>query len=165
MSDYLVQRILSSDRITLHTSSEIVAFAGKASLERVTWKEDGLEITRPICNVFVMIGANPNSDWLRGTIEMDAAGFVLSDITNGSLFSTSMPGVFAVGDVRSRSIKRVAAAAGEGSAVVADVHNFLSTRPELIEPTFRPSLSGLQDETLRSAHSDRLITRLRPAWE
>ncbi len=80
MSDYLIGRINSSSRITLHTRTEIVALAGNRSLEVVTWKnlQTGETETRPIRRVFLMLGAVPNTDWLRGCIEMDEKGFILT---------------------------------------------------------------------------------------
>ena len=89
------------------------------------------------CALFVMIGAEPCSAWLRGTIALDARGFVMTGselpvddpAKPRSAFETSERGVFAVGDVRSGSIKRVASAVGEGSVVVADVHRYLETTP------------------------------------
>jgi thioredoxin reductase (NADPH) len=126
MSDYLVQRIERSDRITLHTQTEITALAGDAFLREVTWtnSESGESETRPVTSVFVMIGAAPNSEWLRGCLELDRQGFVLTG-KDGSSFATSVRGIYAVGDVRSGSVKRVASGVGEGSVVVQAVHAYL----------------------------------------
>ncbi|HEX2529724.1 MAG TPA: FAD-dependent oxidoreductase [Geminicoccus sp.] len=133
MSDYLVQRIASSPKITLHARSEITALEGDAMLRRVTWtnRVTGDEQTHQVGNVFVMIGAEPNTDWLDGCLELDAKGFVLTgqDPDGRALsspFSTNRPGIFAVGDVRAGSVKRVASGVGEGSVVVAAVHQFLN---------------------------------------
>lgn len=132
MSDYLIQRIQQSPRITLHTRTEIAALHGDPRLERVTWRnrDNGESETRPICNVFVMIGAEPNTDWLNGCLELDAKGFVVTGKSSdgmvpGSPFETTRPGIFAVGDVRSGSVKRVASGVGEGSVVIQAVHRFL----------------------------------------
>lgn len=131
MSQYLISRIESSSRITLHTDSEIVRLEGESSLESVAWanrKSD--EVTaKPIGSVFVMIGAEPNSGWLFGTVKLDKKGFILTGGTDGfqtTPYATSVPGMFAVGDVRSNSIKRVASAVGEGSVVISDVHRYLA---------------------------------------
>lgn len=132
MSDYLVQRIASSPRITLHPYSEITALEGDASLSRVTWTNSrtGERTERDIGNVFVMIGAEPNTDWLDGCLALDAKGFVETGRDGGgrplaSPYATTRPGIFAVGDVRAGSVKRVASGVGEGSVVVQAVHQFL----------------------------------------
>jgi len=132
MSDYLVQRIDQSARITLHTQTEIVAVEGDDRLRSVTWEHrpSGTRETRVIGNVFVMVGAEPNTDWLGGCLQLDAKGFICTGVdasgpTATSLYATSKPGIFAVGDVRSGSIKRVAAGVGEGAAVIQAVHKAL----------------------------------------
>jgi thioredoxin reductase (NADPH) len=134
MSDYLVQRIDASPRITLHTRSEISELDGTRRLARVAWKNrDTGEITaRPVQNVFVMIGADPNTAWLEGCLELDKAGFVVTaprvgDPGGATPYATSLPGIYAVGDVRSGSVKRVASAVGEGSVVVQSIHAYLAT--------------------------------------
>ncbi|HEX4505838.1 MAG TPA: FAD-dependent oxidoreductase [Alphaproteobacteria bacterium] len=132
MSDYLVQRIAQSPRCTLHSHTEITGLGGGGRLDSVTWTNvrDGRSETRPVCNVFVMIGAEPNTSWLDGCLELDDQGFVCTGRASDgtplpSPYMTTKPGVFAVGDVRSGSIKRVAASVGEGSVVVAAIHKFL----------------------------------------
>lgn len=131
MSDYLVGRIAASPRITLHTATEIVALDGDAALERVTWRDAaGRTETRRIGNLFVMIGADPNTAWLGGCLPADPQGFLLTgrDAAGRPLdspYATAVPGVYAVGDVRSGSVKRVASAVGEGSVVVQAIHRFL----------------------------------------
>jgi thioredoxin reductase (NADPH) len=99
----------------------------------VTWtnRANGKSETRAIGNIFVMIGAEPNTDWLDGCLTLDGKGFVITgrDAKGKALASpyvTTRPGVFAVGDVRAGSIKRVASGVGEGSAVVAAIHGFLN---------------------------------------
>ncbi len=136
MSDYLVQRILKSDRITLHTHTEITALAGDERLREVTWRNQasGVSTTKPIGNVFLMIGAEPNTDWLQGCLDLDEKGFVKTgyDPEGAPLkspYATTRPGIFAVGDVRSGSVKRVASAVGEGSVVIQAVHAMLHTEP------------------------------------
>jgi thioredoxin reductase (NADPH) len=136
MSDYLVQRIEASPRITLLTQTEIVGLEGERSLEHVTWIHRAkIEHTRkPMANVFAMLGAQPNTDWLKGCVDLDDKGFVLtaSSITDGSArlgtspFAASVEGIYAIGDVRSGSVKRVASAVGEGSVVVQAIHQYLS---------------------------------------
>jgi thioredoxin reductase (NADPH) len=131
MSQYLISRIESSSHITLHTQSEIVKLEGKPSLDCVTWthRRTGESTTRPIGSVFVMIGAEPNSGWLFGTVRLDKKGFILTggdDGFEGTPYATSVPGMYAVGDVRSKSVKRVASAVGEGSVVISDVHRYLA---------------------------------------
>ncbi len=136
MSDYLVQRITSSPRVTLHSRTEITALEGDERLRWVTItnRGTGASQTLDVGNVFLMIGADPNSDWLNGCLELDAQGFIRTGHTDGaatlvSPYQTTLPGVFAVGDVRSGSVKRVASAVGEGSVVVHAVHRFLNPDP------------------------------------
>jgi thioredoxin reductase (NADPH) len=135
MSDYLVHRIASSRKISLHVRSEITALHGEKRLERVTWvkRDTGDETTAKVANVFVMIGADPCTDWLSDCVALDEKGFVRTgyqdDLGNAGLYRTSKPGIFAVGDVRSGSVKRVASGVGEGSVVVADLHNYLKDVP------------------------------------
>ena len=131
MSQYLISRIESSSHITLYTDSEIVRLEGATSLQSVTWvnRKSGESTTKPIGTVFVMIGAEPNSGWLFGTVKLDKKGFILTggaDGFDGSPYATSVPGMFAVGDVRANSVKRVASAVGEGSVVISDVHRYLA---------------------------------------
>jgi thioredoxin reductase (NADPH) len=133
MSDYLVQRIDQSPKITLHARTEITALAGDQLLREVTWtnRDTGESETRRIGNIFVMIGAEPNTDWLDGCLELDKKGFIVTGRDpNGqalaSAYETTRPGIFAVGDVRSGSVKRVASGVGEGSVVVQAVHQFLN---------------------------------------
>jgi thioredoxin reductase (NADPH) len=130
MSDYLVQRIGQSPRITLRARTEITALDGDDRLRGVTWARGGESETRPIGNVFVMVGAEPNTAWLDGCLELDEQGFIrtgksVDGTPLASPYMTTRPGIFAVGDVRAGSVKRVAASVGEGSVVVAAIHQFL----------------------------------------
>jgi len=130
MSDYLVQRILSSNRITLHTHCQVTALEGDTYLRHVTWTnaKTGEEQRHTISNMFVMIGAQPNTDWLDGCLALDDKGFVKTGADaagSTSPYATSKPGIFAIGDVRAGSVKRVASGVGEGSVVVSSVHQFL----------------------------------------
>ena len=131
MSQYLISRIERSQHITVHTYTEIDRLEGNSSLESVTWTDRGSgESTRkPISNVFVMIGAEPNTGWLDGAIRLDEKGFVLTGGEAGfeaTSFATSVPGIYAVGDVRAESVKRVASAVGEGSVVISNIHRYLA---------------------------------------
>ncbi len=143
MSRYLIQRIEENPVIELHYRTEIVGLAGDIHLESVTWKnnETGETSTHPIRHVFVMAGASPRTDWLQGCLALDSKGFILTgrDFGDGAtekspwplarppyLLETSLPGVFAVGDVRSGNVKRVASAVGEGSIAIHLVHRVLA---------------------------------------
>jgi thioredoxin reductase (NADPH) len=143
MSRYLIRRIEETPNITLHTQSRITALAGGDHLEEVIWRDDAgnRETKRPIRHVFSMTGASPNTEWLRGCIALDDKGFVLTgtDLSREilererwplarapHLFETSQPRVFAVGDVRANSVKRVASAVGEGSVCIQLVHRVLA---------------------------------------
>jgi thioredoxin reductase (NADPH) len=132
MSRYLVDRIAGLPNVEVVTQTNIIALEGRdGTLEAVRWrKKSGEEVRRSIQHVFLFIGADPNTDWLSGSgIALDAKGFVL---TGGDCnesrnpLETSRRGIFAIGDVRSGSIKRVAAAVGEGAQVVATLHSTLA---------------------------------------
>lgn len=131
MSQYLISRMERSPNITLHTHSDIAELEGQSSLEFVTWKNrsSGEVVRKPISAVFVMIGAEPNSGWIYGTAKLDAKGFVLTGTPWGfeaTSFATSVPGIYAVGDIRAESVKRVASAVGEGSVVISNIHRYLA---------------------------------------
>jgi thioredoxin reductase (NADPH) len=133
MSQYLISRIERSPQITLYTDTEIDGLEGKAALEFVTWtnRKTGESMRRPISSVFVMIGAEPNSGWVYGAVKLDDKGFVLTGGGWGfeaTPYATSIPGVYAVGDVRAESVKRVASAVGEGSVVISNIHRYLAQR-------------------------------------
>jgi thioredoxin reductase (NADPH) len=142
MSQYLISRIERSTRITLYTSTEIESLEGDSALRFVTWanRKTGERTRKPIGSIFVMIGAEPNTGWLYGTVKLDKKGFVITGMSDGferTPYATSVPGMYAVGDVRANSVKRVASAVGEGSVVISDVHRYLAdhrdspaTRPE-----------------------------------
>ena len=149
MSQYLISRVENSSHITVHTKSEIVELDGEPSLERVTWANlnTGERTVRNISTVFVMVGAEPNTGWLFGTVRLDKKGFILTGGTDGfdkSPYATSMPGIYAVGDARANSVKRVASAVGEGSVVISYIHRYLadhrnqlSARPNSTLAAFR----------------------------
>lgn len=139
MSDYLVQRIVNSRHITLHPSTEIVALEGEKHLRAITWRNNTTneEETHPISEIFIMIGAVPCTDWLAGCVDLDDKGFIVTgETTNGAHgpYRTSRPGIFAVGDVRSGSVKRVASGVGEGSVVIADIHAYLREQSVVPDP-------------------------------
>ncbi len=138
MSAYLIQRIASSQRITLHTHSEVVSLDGDTHLRSVTWcnLRDGRTRSCETGNMFVMIGATPNTEWLAGKLDLDANGFVMTGAkgSDGCVFQTSHPGIYAVGDVRSGSVKRVANAVGEGSVVVSHIHRYIAEQKECATP-------------------------------
>jgi thioredoxin reductase (NADPH) len=137
MSRYLISRIEACKEITFCPFTEIVALEGGDHLEKVRWqsKQTGETKECPIRHVFMMTGACPNTAWLDGCLELDAKKFIKTGADVGSkwtlrrspyLLETSLPGVFAVGDVRAGSMKRVAAAVGEGSMAVQFVHRVLA---------------------------------------
>jgi thioredoxin reductase (NADPH) len=140
MSAYLIERIAADPRIQVLTNTEVRALEGAGHLERVTveFTPTGDSRALPCIGLFCFIGADPSTEWLEGVVALDARGFVLTDrslpddalattyATRDPLpFETSVPGVFAAGDVRHGSLKRVAAAVGEGSSAVRSVHDHL----------------------------------------
>ena len=136
MSRYLIERIEATPNIELIFNAEVVALEGNDStLERIRWRSrlSGEDSMLDIRNLFLFVGADPATGWLEGCgVMVDRAGFVVtgaSDRKNeeriASPLETSVPGVFAVGDVRSGSVKRVGGAIGEGAQVVAALHGYL----------------------------------------
>jgi thioredoxin reductase (NADPH) len=132
MSQYLLSRLEHAPNVRIHTNTDILTLDGEDRLRAVTvGTRDGAEETIAASAVFVMIGADPCTDWLQGAVELDERGFVRTGVTwDGtdaqSPYQTSVRGVFAVGDVRDSSVKRVASAVGEGSVVVQAVHQYLA---------------------------------------
>ncbi len=133
MSRYLVERIGQLPNVEVVTRANISGLAGTGGrLEAVSWRQDGSqeETTREAHHLFLFIGAEPNTAWLQGSgVQLDAKGFVQTGAgasASAGLLETSRPGVFAVGDVRCGSVKRVATAVGEGAQVVASLHGFLA---------------------------------------
>lgn len=145
MSRYLIQRLTENPRIELHLDSEITALEGGEHLEHVVWsdRKTGEATRRRIQHIFVMTGASPRTDWLRGCVALDEKGFILTGrdldehVATGrnprwplarppQMLETSLPGVFAVGDVRSGNVKRVASAVGEGAISVHLVHRAIA---------------------------------------
>jgi thioredoxin reductase (NADPH) len=142
MSRYLIRRIEESHNIVLRTHTEIVGVEGGDHLESVRWKNNQMGQTEEhkISHIFIMTGADPNTSWLDGCIALDSKGFIKTgpDLSEENLsaaqwslarqpylLETSLPGVFAVGDVRGGSIKRVASAVGEGSTAISIIHKVL----------------------------------------
>jgi len=142
MSRYLIQRIEENPAIEMHYGTEIVGVDGGSQLETVTWqdKNTGERSTHNIRHVFIMAGASPRTDWLKGCVILDNKGFILTGRDLDPLahsfnwplprapqmLETSLPGVFAVGDVRAGNVKRVASAVGEGSISIYLVHRALA---------------------------------------
>ncbi|MGA7366287.1 MAG: FAD-dependent oxidoreductase [Candidatus Sulfotelmatobacter sp.] len=142
MSRYLIQRIEENPAIELHYRTEIVGLDGDTQLERVTWrdKNTGEISTHDLRHLFIMAGGSPRTEWLKGCLAMDNKGFVLTGRDLDPvlrdfhwplsrvplMLETSLPGVFAVGDVRAGNVKRVAAAVGEGSIAISLVHRALA---------------------------------------
>jgi thioredoxin reductase (NADPH) len=145
MSRYLIQRLTENPQIELHMNTEIIKLEGGAHLEAVTWqdKKTGEASRHDVGHVFVMTGASPHTEWLRGCLAMDDKGFILTGrdlddtaLTDSSprwplarapqMLETTLPGVFAVGDVRAGNVKRVASAVGEGAISIHLVHRALA---------------------------------------
>jgi len=130
MSSYLSSRLEADPQITIEYESEVVALDGSDRLASVTIRNraDGSERETPTCALFIMVGAEPNTAWLSGIADLDEKDFVLTGAGVGasSAYETSKPGVFAVGDVRAGSVKRVASAVGEGSVVISKVWSYLN---------------------------------------
>jgi thioredoxin reductase (NADPH) len=147
MSNYLIRRIDENEHISLHSFTELTALQGAEHLEQITWRRRGGSTeTHGIKHVFMMTGAVPHTRWLDGCVVLDETGFVKtgSALTpteiaaaawplqrTPDLLETSVPGVFAAGDVRAGSVKRVASAVGEGSICVSFVHRALAERAAL----------------------------------
>ena len=142
MSRYLIRRIEETPKIVFRPYTEVIALQGDNHLESVTWRNNqtGMTEEHEVRHMFLMTGADPNTGWLDGCLALDSKGFIKtgSDLSSEDLntanwplarqpylLETSLPGVFAVGDVRSGSIKRVASAVGEGSIAISLIHNVL----------------------------------------
>jgi thioredoxin reductase (NADPH) len=168
MSRYLIRRIEDSPKITLHAHTEVEALEGDAHLEQIRWRTRGQEAeTHPIRHLFLMTGASPNTQWLEGCVALDDKGFVKTgpelrpDELRGHprpngrapyLLETSMPGVFAAGDARHGSTKRLASAVGEAAVAIQIVHEYLqrSARLEWSGPRFEHEPTRLPEERPRA---------------
>jgi thioredoxin reductase (NADPH) len=142
MSRYLIRRIEQTPNITVLSNTEVVGLEGSNHLERVKWRNNqtGEEETMSIAHVFIMTGAEPNTGWLDHCVVLDEKGFIKTGpelspeelieahwplTRRPYLLETSLPGVFAAGDVRAENVKRVASAVGEGSIAISFVHQVL----------------------------------------
>ncbi len=132
MSSYLTRRLEADPRVTIHYHTEVTELHGDNWLEGVTFTTPDGDRRIDTRALFIMIGAAPNTDWLSGLVETDEKGFVLTGaaVGRGTPFETGTDGIFAVGDVRSGSVKRVASAVGEGSVVVSTIWNYLDQLPK-----------------------------------
>jgi thioredoxin reductase (NADPH) len=133
MSSYLSSRLEADPGITIEYGAEVSALHGAQHLEAVSIRDVKTGATRVVETraLFVMVGAAPNSEWLSGLVKLDDKGFVITGSGEGlgtSPFATSLPGIFAVGDVRAGSVKRVASAVGEGSVVISKVWEFVNRK-------------------------------------
>ena len=145
MSRYLIQRLTENPAVELHFNTEITGLEGNGRLQRMTWRDrkTHVESSHAIRHAFIMTGASPRTEWLRGCLALDDKGFILTgrdlDLAGGrdgdprwplprapQMLETSLPGVFAVGDVRAGNVKRVASAVGEGAISIHMVHRVLS---------------------------------------
>jgi thioredoxin reductase (NADPH) len=128
MSNYLAQRLTHHEAVTIHPRCELCEVHGTSRLSALTWRDHALDrdVRLDAAALFLMIGADPCTTWLSDVgVELDAQGFV---VTHDD-FATSVPGLFAVGDVRAGSVKRVASAVGEGSVVISAVHSYRAAMP------------------------------------
>ncbi|MEA2919578.1 MAG: thioredoxin reductase [Bradyrhizobium sp.] len=133
MSSYLSSRLDADPRITIEYGAEVSALQGADHLEALTIRDAKSGASRLVDTraLFIMVGAAPNTEWLSGLVKLDDKGFVITGSGEGSAaspFATSLPGIFAVGDVRAGSVKRVASSVGEGSVVIAKVWEFVNRK-------------------------------------
>jgi thioredoxin reductase (NADPH) len=152
MSRYLIDRIEASDNIALLCDTEIVGLFGTPDqgLQRVRWRNrrSGIEEEHDVAHLFLFAGADPSAGWLAGCeIPLDDSGFITTgaEATGRQVLSleTGIDGIFAVGDVRSGSVKRVGSAMGEGAAVVAQLHEYLARRDAAVQSVDRPERRGI----------------------
>jgi thioredoxin reductase (NADPH) len=153
MSDYLVKQIHAFPNIEVRLGAEVIGGEGGTRLERVTVRDKARNVVDaiPAELLFALIGATPHTDWLDGLLQRDAKGFIRTgrDVDFGSFplsrepmsFETSVPGIFAIGDVRFGSTKRVATAVGEGAGAVQNIHEYMEER-----------LGAIQDKRHRAGH-------------
>jgi thioredoxin reductase (NADPH) len=139
MSSYLSSRLEADPRVSIEYGAEVTALQGGDHLESLTIRDAKTGATRVVetHGLFIMVGAAPNTEWLAGLVRLDKKGFVITGAGVGSAaspFETSMPGVFAVGDVRSGSVKRVASSVGEGSVVISKVWEFVNRTANVERP-------------------------------
>ncbi len=135
MSQYLIERLRHAANVSIETRSQVVELSGDEHLRTVQIRDgEGRVVARSVGGLFIMIGADPCTGWLKDAVQLDDRGFVRTGEDCGpdasvpfNVFQTNLPGVFAVGDVRSGSVKRVASAVGEGSVVVQAIHARLAS--------------------------------------
>ncbi|WP_121115655.1 FAD-dependent oxidoreductase [Croceibacterium ferulae] len=129
MSSYLSSRLEADPAITIEYGAQVAAVHGDEQLEAVTIRRPGTEEQLDSCALFIMVGAAPNTGWLEGVVQLDDKGFVMTGACVGkdSPYATSAAGIFAVGDVRAGSVKRVASSVGEGSVVISRVWDHVNT--------------------------------------
>jgi thioredoxin reductase (NADPH) len=184
MSRYLIDRITGLPNVELIPHAEVVDLQGEAgALRTIAWRDvtSGAETREPIRHLFLFIGAEPNTDWLAGSgVALDGKGFIETGSGTGGRheLETSLPGVFAIGDVRAGSVKRVAAAVGEGAQAVAAVHAYLSRRDAPAAPARaaamadprpsrvadeRPASRAAPEEVRRDLRRDRDPEAVQPA--
>jgi thioredoxin reductase (NADPH) len=128
MSQYLLDEVTGKENIEVRASTEVADAGGDGRLENVTLRDESGVTTEPADALFILIGAQPRTEWLPADVERDARGFVVT----GPDFATTVPGVFAIGDVRAGSVKRVASAVGEGSVVIQRIHQYLEAAASLV---------------------------------
>ena len=150
MSKYLIDRIAATPNIELLTRTEISGLSGsrQSGLESITWRsrDSGKTETRPIRHVFLFLGADPSTEWLEACdVAVDDKGFVTTGHDLTLPLQTSVPGVFAIGDVRAGSVKRVGGAIGEGAAVVAQIHAYLAKQQAKAAASPLPSREASAD--------------------
>jgi thioredoxin reductase (NADPH) len=138
MSDYLIRALKATPNVTIRHRSEVVAVHGDQRLECVTIRDPNGEETVDAAGLFVLIGSQPHTEWLPDAVQRDQWGFIVTGTEAGANpaapAESSMRGVFAAGDVRRGSIKRVASAVGEGASVISQVHEYLASAPHLPAP-------------------------------
>src|SRR5579862_9372921 len=131
MSSYLSSRLEADPRISIQYNAEVSELRGTDHLDSLTIRDVKTGTSRDVGTraLFVMVGAAPNTEWLSGLVKLDDKGFVVTGYGvegTASPFATSLPGIFAVGDVRAGSVKRVASSVGEGSVVISKVWEFVN---------------------------------------
>ena len=158
MSDYLLSRLEREPRVTIHHRTEVTALHGEGALEAVTIRDRmaGEDWRLGTGALFVMVGAAPNTDWLSDLVALDDKGFVLTGPEAGAAltFATSVPGIFAVGDVRAASVKRVASAVGEGSVVISQVHRHLEDGAARLRQRGAPAKMRRSEDKAEPAAAD-----------
>jgi thioredoxin reductase (NADPH) len=133
MSSYLSSRLAADPRIVIEYCAEVSELQGEEHLSGLTIRDVKTGASRRVDTraLFIMVGALPNTDWLSGLVDLDENGFVITGCGDGaaaSPYATSLPGIFAVGDVRAGSVKRVASSVGEGSVVISKVWEFVNRK-------------------------------------